>query len=178
MKLQETDRFIEPFQEVIAGIEAGLRAIGERVNTEAGFNGSAARDHAEPLLGIGLVAGQTYALGTVCDLNRIRESRGKRPQEALYYYTRDTGVVTGGTTRIELIHAGANYFKLHEQWTDWPVNGQAAVTTRILARAGITPKTNWPCSAAIELLCGTNWRLLLLPEIVKEWRAHLFKTFG
>jgi hypothetical protein len=178
MNPQEIDRFIGPFQEIVAGIEAGLRAIGERVNAETGFNGRTARDHAEPLLGLGFAAGQTYALGTVWALNRLRESRGKKPQDALYYYARDTGVVTGGTTRIELIHACANYFKQHEQWMEWPTNGQAGVTTRILARVGITRDTTWPCSAAVELLCGTNWKLLLLPEIVREWRTHLFKTLG
>jgi hypothetical protein len=178
MHAQEFDRFIEPFQEVIAGIEAKLGAIGERVKAEVGFNGNTARDHVEPLLGLGFAAGQSYVLGTVYALNRLRQSRGKRPQEAPYYYARDLGVVFGGTTRIELIDACANYFQLHEQWREWPTNGRAGIVTRILARAGITRKTARPCSAAIELLCGKNWKLFLLTEIVSEWRARLFKTFG
>jgi hypothetical protein len=178
MDAQEIDRFIVPFQEVIAGIEAKLGAIGERVKAEVGFNGSIARDHVEPLLGLGFAAGQSYVLGTVSTLNRLRQSRGKRPQAAPYYYARDPRVFIGGTTRIELIDACANYFQLREQWREWPTHGRAGIVTRILARAGITRNTARPCSAAIELLCGKNWRLVLLADIVKDWRARLFRTLG
>ena len=79
-------------------------------------------------------------------------------------------------TRIQLINAAANYFKHHGEWAGWPTGGQGAADRRILRSVGITEKTGCPCVAAVEKLCGTSWKLVVLHQILKEWRGHLFST--
>ena len=83
MHLREIDWRIKPLHDVIVGIGAGLAAIQKRMDDEEGFDGLSAREHAEPLLGLCFVAAQTYAVGTVSDLNEVRMSRGKSKEEKL-----------------------------------------------------------------------------------------------
>ncbi len=175
MHVSEIDWRIEPLHDVIVGIDAGLAAIGERLANEDGFDGLSAREHAEPLFGLGFVAAQTYAVGTVSDLNSVRMSRGKSKKGKLECYECDSIRVKGCVTRIELINAVANYFKHHDQWTRWPTGSdQGAPDTRTLRTVGITAQTEFPSIDAVDLLCGTSWELIVLHQIVKEWRAHLF----
>jgi hypothetical protein len=175
MHLQEIDWRIEPLHVVIVGIGAGLSAIQKRMDAEEDFDGLSAREYAEPLLGLGFVAAQTYAVGTVSDLNRVRMSRGKSKEEKLNKnkcYSQDT-FIKGDVTRIQLINASANYFKHHDEWgMRWPTN----YDTETLGKVGITEKTDFPCIDAVELLCDTSWELNELLQILKEWRAHLFST--
>ena len=171
---REIDYRIEPLHDVIVGLDAGLTVIHKRLDTEEWFDGIWAREYAEPLLGLGFVAAQTYALGTVSDLNSVRMSRGK-PEEKLkefkiVCYKCDTVVLKEDVTRILLINASANYFKHHDEWPRWPTSHD----TKTLGKVGITEKTEFPCIGAVELLCGTSWKLNVLLQILKEWRAHLF----
>ena len=174
--LWEIDWRIELLHDVIVGINVGLAAIQERLDTEEWFDGLSARERAEPLFGLGFVAAQTYAIGTVSDLNSVRISRHKSKKNKLYFYDYDNVALKRGITRIQLINASANYFKHHDQWTGWPTRGRGAYDTKTLGRVGINEKTEFPCIGAVELLCGTGWDLIALPKILKEWRAHLFDT--
>jgi hypothetical protein len=83
-------------------------------------------------------------------------------------------------TRIQLVHAVANYFKHHDEWPRWPTNkGDSGFhDAEILARVGITQKTTHPCIAATNLLCGTGWKMIVLHQIVRQWRAHLINELG
>ncbi len=179
MHFREIDHRMEPLHDVIVGINAGLAAIHKRLDTEEWFDGIWAREYAEPLLGLGFVAAQTYAVGTVSDLNSIRISRGKSKAENLKNYkcyTQDT-FIKGDVTRLQLINAAANYFKHHDEWgARWPMEKPDGYTTETLGKVGITEKTEFPCIDAVELLCGTSWELNVLPKILKEWRVHLFST--
>ena len=177
MHLREINWRIGPLHDVIVGIDAGLAAIHERLDAEEGFDGISAREHAEPLFGLGFVAAQSYALGTVSDLNSIRMSRHKPKKEKLDCYACDTIARKGSVTRIQLINASANYFKHHDEWARWPTGSErGAHDTRALGCVGITEKTEFPCIAAVDLLCGTSWELIVLHQILKEWRVHLFST--
>ena len=177
MHLHEFDWRIEPLHDVIVGIDAGSAAIKERLHTEKGFDGISVREHAEVLFGLGFVAGQSYALGTVSDLNSVRTSLGKPKKDKLDCYACDTLTLKGGVTRIQLINACANYFKHHDEWARWPSgNDRGAHDTKALASVGITEKTEFPCIAAVDLLCGPSWEVIVLHQILKEWRMHLFST--
>jgi hypothetical protein len=177
MHFREIDTRIEPLHDVIVGIDAGLAAIHERLGVEAGFDGISAREHAEPLFGLGFVAAQSYALGTVSDLNSVRMSRHKAKKEKLDCYDCDTIAVRGVVTRIRLINATANYFKHHDEWTRWPsASDRGAYDTDVLGRVGITEQTEFPCIEVVDLLCGTSWELIVVHQMLKEWRAHLFST--
>jgi hypothetical protein len=174
MNIHDFDWRIEPLHDVIVGIEGGLKSIRERLDDEEGVDGLSALERAEPLLGLGFVAFQIYAVGTWTDLNSIRKSRGKRPVSKWDCYKCDPIKVKGDTTRIELINASANYFKHHDEWLRWPTENDLGVPdTEILGRVGITQKTEFPCVEAVNLLCGSSWKLIVLHQIVKEWRAHV-----
>ena len=170
MNIHAVDWRIEPLHDVIVGIEAGLAIVRERL--EGGGDGITAREHAEMLLGLGFVAAQAYVLGAWTDLNRIRESSPRAPITKSDCYASDTITVHAGITRIHVINATANYFKHHDEWRAWPQNE----TARILTIIGITPETEFPCIHATELLCGPAWRLIVLHQIVKEWREHVIHT--
>jgi len=171
MNIHEIDWRVESLHDVIVGIEAGLAAIGQRLEEEDG-DGITALEHAEPLLGLGFVAAQGYVLGTWTDLNRIRDSSAKAPVSKTDCYATDSITVQAGITRVHVINATANYFKHHDEWTEWPRNE----TARILAAVGITKDTEFLCIHATELLCGPAWRLIVLHQIVKEWREHVIRT--
>jgi hypothetical protein len=175
MDVRKIDWRIEPLYYVFVGVEAGLAAIVERMDTLKWFDGLHAREHAEPLFGVAFVAAQTYALGTVSDLNKIRMSRHKARKEKLDCYACDTIRLKECVTRIQLINACVNYFKHHDEWgTWWPTSGHGARDAKTLNSVGITEKTEFPCIDAVDLLCGENWKLIVLHQILKEWRAHLF----
>ena len=177
MHLNEIDWRIGPLHDVIVGIDAGLAAIHERIESEDGFDGISARGHAEPLFGLGFVAAQTYALGTVSDLNAVRMSRRESEKKKLECYACDTIRPKGGVTRVEIINASANYFKHHDEWPRWPTVGDhGAPDAKTLDRVGITERTEFPCIAAVDLLCGTSWELIVLHQILKKWRTHLFSA--
>ena len=186
MHLREFDWRIEPLHHVIVGIGAGLAEIRGRMDDEEWFDGLHAREEAEPLLGLGFVAFQTYAVGTVSDLNEVRVDGGKTKLKDYECYARDPVKVNGMATRLELINSAANYFKHHDQWPEpWPTNTKAkdkkerdiARTVHGLGLVGITQETEFPCIQIVELLCGTSWELIVVHQIVKEWRVHMFDNF-
>jgi hypothetical protein len=177
MHIREIDWRIVPLYDVIIGIDAGLAAIHKRLDTEEWFDGISAREHTEPLFGLGFFAAQAYAIGTVSDLNTVRVSHGKAEEKLnkfkIVCYKCDTVLYKEDITRILLINASANYFKHHDEWcARWPTN----YDTKTLGEVGITEKTEFPCIDAVKLLCGTSWELIKLHQIMKEWRAYLFST--
>jgi hypothetical protein len=121
------------------------------------------------------------------DLNRIL-GRGKpkiTDKEAkkvfkLDCYSCDPVILKESVTRIQLISAIANYFKHHDEWPQWPTSkkDQGFHDTQTLARVGITQETEHPCVEATNLLCGTGWKMIVLHQIVREWRAHLINELG
>jgi hypothetical protein len=177
MHLREMDMRIGPLHDVIVGINAGLAAIHKRLGDEEGFDGISEREHAAAFLGLAFVAAQSYALGTVSDLNSVRASRRKPKKAKQDCYACDTIALRGGLTRIQLINASANYFKHHDEWTRWPAGrDRGAQDTKALASVGITEKTEFPCIEAVDLLCGTSRELNVLHQILKAWRVHLFSA--
>ena len=83
MNVYEVDWGIEPLHDIIVGIEAGLEAIRGRMGDEEGFDGLFAVERAEPVLGLGFVALQNYALSAWTDLNHIRNDYGKPPIDVI-----------------------------------------------------------------------------------------------
>lgn len=177
MHIREVDWRIDTLEYVVVGIDAGLAAIDARIGNPKWYDGGDALDDAEPLLGLGLVAFQTYATGTVSDLNQIRRSCGKTALTKRQCYNHDLAKVNGMVTRIQLINSAANYFKHHDEWDSWPTGKQiGAEDVKNLALLGITRKADHPCIKAVELLCGTSWKMIVMRQIVREWRAYIFSA--
>jgi hypothetical protein len=167
-------------EHVVVGIDAGLAAIETQIGDPEWYDGEHALDDAEPLLGLGFVAFQRHALRAVQDLNRIRASHGKPKRDKRDCCSCDPITIKEGMTRIQLVNAVANYFKHHDEWTPrWPIRGERGFSdTQILARVGITQKTVHPCIEATNLLCGTSWKIIVIHQIVHEWREHLINELG
>ena len=170
MHIREIDWRIEPLHDIIVGVDASITAIRQRLD-ENEIDGLAARECVEPVFGLGFVAFQNYALGTWSDLNAIRKSNGEASVSKLDCYRRDRITVKGGATRIELINATANYFKHHDEWSGWPTNE----TTHTLSRVGISQRSEFPCIDSTRIFCGDSWQLIVVHQIVQEWRTHVFK---
>jgi hypothetical protein len=172
MNIHEVDWRIGPLHDIVQGIDAAIAAVRERIDAGE-IDGLEALNHAELILGLGFVAFQSYALGTWADLNTIRKLAGKPPVDKLDCYQCDPITLKpSGLTRIELINSAANYFKHHDEWSRWPANE----TARTLSRAGITQQKEFPCTEVMRIFCGDSWRLIVLHEIVREWRAHVLKV--
>lgn len=172
MKIYEFDWRSEPLRDALTGLEHALQSVEIRMSEEPWFDGEAALDHAETVLGLVLVAAQSYALATWTDLNRLRSSEGRVQLVKLRCCATDTAAVAPGVTRIQLVNAAANYFKHHDEWLSWPDNE----TTRSLAAAAITDATGHPCAEAMRLLCGESWSMSCLHQLLVEWRAHVFQV--
>ena len=171
MHINEFDWRIEPLHNIVVAIDAGLAVVSAQAESEE-LDGLTAFEHSEPLLGLGFVAFQNYALGAWTDLNHVRKHSGKPPVNKLDCYKTDSMAIVPGATRIEAINATANYFKHNEEWSQWPANE----TTRTLNRMGITHSTEFPCAETMRLFCGDRWRLIILHQVVREWREHIFNT--
>jgi len=131
MHIREIDRRVGPLHDVIVGIDAGLAAIHERLNSEEGFDGTSAREHVEPLLGLAFVAAQSYALGSVSDLNAVATSRGRGKREKLACYACDPmPPVKGVVTRMQLINASATTSSTMTNGSGGPRGGIVGSTTQ------------------------------------------------
>src|SRR5262245_59340959 len=107
--LYEVDWRIDPLEHVVTGIDAGLDSIKGQIDDPERpewYDVDDALRAANTLLGLGLVAFQTYALGTVEDLKHIRTGRRKprmpdrKSKHAfkLDCYSQDPIVLSGGVT--------------------------------------------------------------------------------
>jgi hypothetical protein len=82
MHIREIDWRTEPLHDITIGIDAALAAVKERLGGE-NIDGLTALCQMEPILGLGFVAFQNYALGTWTDLNAIRKRARKHPVDKL-----------------------------------------------------------------------------------------------
>lgn len=170
MRTEDIDWRVGVLRDVMAGFERGLKRIHRRLEEQSWYDGGHAMDDSEPLLGMAFVAAQVYVEGTIGDVWRMRHANGPSNTEASKKFktecrARDVALIPG-VTRIQLIDATANYYKHCEG-----VSGSWPGTARTLARVGITADSEYPCVRATELLCGKEWRLRVLCNVVTDWRA-------
>ncbi|MDR7088595.1 hypothetical protein [Cellvibrio fibrivorans] len=136
------------------------------------LDGLTALEYAEYFYGAVLVACQAYAVGTVSDVNVIRESQGKEKVQKfeLYKYSVYPKIEP---TDVEFINALANYFKHHDEWPQWPNNE----TVKILRRFDITEKTEFPLKVGSEKLIGYYPDLRGLCQVLETWRMQVFQKW-
>jgi len=83
----------------------------------------------------------------------------------------------GKISKVQLINSIANYYKHHEEWSDWEVEGKNKRTIADLNSCGISESTLYPCHEAAqiiwssEVLCELNEML----DILVEWRKNLLQ---
>jgi hypothetical protein len=178
LKVIEIDWYLDPLRDVISGVEHGLKQVSARPDEVEWFDGNFVMDHSEWLLGVAFVAAQAYVERAVGDICRHLMASGGAPGEnrktlRTKCLARDVRLDPLPMTRVELINAAANYYKHHDGPQDlWPDTAQT------LRKAGINLEDPYayPCAHAASLLCGNEWNLHMLCDIVKDWRAQLVRS--
>jgi hypothetical protein len=74
-----------------------------------------------------------------------------------------------------LINSIANYYKHHDEWTEWPQN----YTTEDLLVIGIDQSTDFPCYlTALQLWQGKDIEeLRSLSQIIFKWRDYVLEKY-
>ena len=132
-----------------------------------------AGDYIEVMYGSVLVACQVYALGTVSDINKIRQSSGlsKLKKIKLYKHSRHKFC---NYTEVELINSLANYFKHSDEWEIWPDNE----TTKTLRSYDINENVDFPLRFGVDFLLKGSNDLRGLSCILENWRFRQLIDWG
>lgn len=137
------------------------------------IEGITALEYAEYFHRAALVACQAYAVGTVSDISKIRESNGNSALRKLDLYKAE--MIKGQEyTFVKLIDSLANYFKYNEEWSPWPVNE----TTKTLRHFGINESTEFPLYEGIQTIIGESSDLRGLCEVLEGWRFMQIEQWG
>lgn len=131
------------------------------------LDGITAMEYAEYIYGAVLVACQTYALGTVSDVNEIQKSNCTKLE---LYKFKENG--SHEYTQVELINALANFFKHNEEWVSWPSNG----TAKTLRYYGIDENTEFPLNKGVEIVLAGSGDLRSLCSVLEDWRFSLLNV--
>ncbi|WP_063654158.1 hypothetical protein [Aliivibrio fischeri] len=129
-------------------------------------------DYIEVMYGSVLVACQTYAVGTVSDVNKIRKCSGQAKLKKINLY-RNVPYKPCEYTEVEFINALANYFKHSTEWDIWPINE----TTKTLRAYGINENTEFPLRFGVESLLNDSEDLRGLCTILEGWRFHQIRDW-
>lgn len=163
--IREIDFRYSSTWDVIQGLDHALSNRDRRVD------GLHQLETAETILGIGYIALQTYITGAIADLAVVFPSC-KKPHEL-----RAMSALLGNTpaTVIEAVWSFANYFKHHDEWSDWKAEGSRRSTIETLTSLGINEDTEFPCIELMKILDSDNWpRLLPLMQFASNWRESIF----
>lgn len=156
-------------------LKSGFDGINKMSDEIPWFDGGWEMEHAESVLGIAYIAAQTYILGTVEDMNQIRNRAGKEKLSKISYYSDDHQPLPNGVSRILLINSLANYYKHHDEWEKWPDNP----TTQTLSTIGVFEGSEFPCYHATTILWGEDdlENLENLLSIISEWRKYILSKY-
>jgi hypothetical protein len=176
MHFEEFDFRYEWIETILLALETGFERIRDKAKAESWFDGLWQLEYAESIFGIAFVAAQAYILGTVEDVNKIREHNGKNRIDKNNYYSDAPNLLSSGINPILLINSIANYYKHHDEWDKWPNNH----TVETLAQVGIVDSTEFPCNVAITILLGDSKinSLNNILTIISEWRKYILSRYG
>ena len=170
---REIDCRAEWMEDLFNSLNHGFSIIQNKLRQADYFDGTFAQEQAETVFGIAFVSAQTYITGTISDMLEIGGDITLSKKEMLAYGS----PYVGELSKIELINAIANYYKHHEEWPNWNLEGQKKRTIIALNNCGITENTDYPCHTAAQLiwpsevLCELNEMLFVLVA----WRKNLLQ---
>ena len=176
MHIEEFDYRYDWVGTILNSLEIGFERIRERAKEEPWFDGIWQLEYSENIFGIAFVTAQTYILGVVENVNKIRERNGKKPKDKIEYYTDDSNPLSNGISSILLINSIANYYKHHDEWHKWPTN----ITGKTLTQVGIVDNTEFPCNVATTILLGESMKYNLnnVLALISEWRKYILPKYG
>jgi hypothetical protein len=156
-------------------LESGFKVVQEKADMEPWFDGLWQMEHAESILGVAFVVAQAYILGTVEDLNKIRESDGKTSLGKIDIYSDAPQLLSNNLSSVLLVNSIANFYKHHDEWNVWPTN----LTGEVLASVGIGKDTEFPCYVAATNLWDENeiGNLKTLLNIISKWREYILSKY-
>lgn len=166
MNILEADYGIGPLIDVEDTILAGVENLFDRNRNEPWFDGLWMNEYGEILYGSLLVSAQAYCIGSLRDINEIRDSLGlsKLTKEKAYKRHR---VIVNNYSLIELVNSAANYFKHRDEWSvPWPDN----YTTQVLA--AFSMDCEFPINE-VQQLIETKYGYTKISNLVSEWRKEL-----
>ena len=150
--------FLDP---LLKAFDTQLRFVTKSIEEQYGLDRTEYLNQLDYLAGVGFTACQQY-ITAICRATNIapREARKLPPA-----YNSDLTVV-------EVIHAGANYWKHHEEWT--PENAdKRKETVTMLTKAGADIEGAYICSDLIDSICGTGANpFSRLKQLLVEWRNN------
>jgi len=155
-------------KEVLDAVTRSLKSLPE--DKPQWFDGLFILEHAEELVGVAFVAAQVYLSGTVSDLSKVA---GQELHKSDLLHRGDVVDVFPSVCKVEILDAGANYWKHHEEWEDWKPNRWNRRTIEILAKVKVDRETEFPCHTIATLLGGDDYTDLdWLMETVSVWRRN------
>ena len=166
MNIYEADYGIGPLIDVEDTINQGIEKLFERNRQEPWFDGLWMNEYGEALYGSLLVAAQAYCIGSLRDINEIRESLGlgSLTKQAAY---KVHNITEQSYSLIELVNSAANYFKHRDEWDeDWPEN----YTTKVLEAFSVTGE--FPIND-VQQLIEADYGYTKITNLVAEWRDQL-----
>ncbi|MCI5129943.1 MAG: hypothetical protein D3904_00080 [Candidatus Electrothrix sp. EH2] len=167
MNILEADYGIGPLRDVEECIESGIHKLFHRNKEQPWFDGCWMNEYGEVLHGALLVAGQAYLVGAVTDINSIRLSVGVNELSKIEAYHKYP-IRENGHSLIELVNAGANYFKHHEEWgEEWPNN----ITTRTISSFSFT--SEYILNEIVFEIIKSKYSKKSLWKLLFEWREQL-----
>ncbi len=170
---REVDYRVDWMRDLFSSLNNGFSIIQDKLNHMDYFDGVFAQEQAETIFGIAFVSAQTYIIGTISDMKEVGGDRALSKPEMLAIGSKRVGEIS----KVQLINAIANYYKHHEEWSDWKVEGQNKRTIAALNSCGISKNTPYPCHEAAqiiwpsEVLCELNELL----DILVRWREKLLQ---
>ncbi|WP_153448609.1 hypothetical protein [Vibrio algicola] len=166
MNIFEADYGIGPLIDVENSILDGIEKLFERNSREPGFDGLWMNEYGEVLLGALFVSVQAYCLGSLRDINQIRDSLGLAKLEKEDAYKMHH-VSVQGYSLLELVNCTANYFKHRDEWKNaWPDN----YTTKVLT--AFSAVGEFPINE-VQQSIEVNYDYKKLSSLVAEWRTEL-----
>jgi len=166
VNIYEADYGIGPLIDVEDTINQGIEKLFERNRQEPWFDGLWMNEYGEALYGSLLVAAQAYCIGSLRDINEIRESLGlsSLTKQAAY---KVHNITEQSYSLMELVNSAANYFKHRDEWDeDWPEN----YTTKVLEAFSVTGE--FPIND-VQQLIEADYGYTKITNLVAEWREQL-----
>jgi len=160
---------------VLSALKSGFDEVQKRGEEQEWFDGLWQLEHSESIFGVAFITAQTYIVGVVGDINKIRSGSGKSVLNKNKCYEDDPNPLPNGVNRILLINHIANYYKHQDEWNGWKLNN----TTRFLATVGINENTEFPCYEVSTILWDEKHAIELekLLLIISEWREYILSNY-
>ena len=134
---KEIDYRVDWVRDLFGSLNHGFSTIQEKLNKIDYFDGVFAQEQAESVFGIAFVTAQTYITGTISDMLDINSNCGLTKTNMLMI---GSPLVASNVSKIKLVNTVANYYKHHEEWDGWQIQGHNKVTVQTLDEVGITAK--------------------------------------